>query len=144
MERSQGPVATLFISGEPVAPFTRPVGVPCHVTVPHFVFDVCRVSPIYLDLFVWHHHRLSRGSGAGTSGAAAKVAIVCNRETIAPTNAPTIARIVGLRARIGALVGAIVGAIVSRLQTIATFAAAPLVPAPLPRLKYRSMASHLV
>ncbi len=44
--------------------------------------------------------RLSRGSGAGTSGAAAKVAIACNRETIAPT----IARIVALRATIGATV----------------------------------------
>ena len=74
---------------------------------------------------------LSRGSGAGTSGAAAKVALVCNLETIAPTIAPIVAR----SATILAIVGAIVGAIVSRLQTIATFAAAPLVPAPLPRLK---------
>ncbi len=78
---------------------------------------------------------LSRGSGAGTSGAAAKVAIVCNRETRAPTIAQTIARIVALRTTIGAIV-AIVGAIVSRMQTIATFAAAPLAPAPLPRLKF--------
>ena len=72
----------------------------------------------------------------------AKVAIVCNRETIAPTIAPTIARIVALRttigAIVGAMVGAMVGAIVSRLQTIATFAAAPLVPAPLPGLKHKS------
>ena len=57
-----------------------------------------------------------------------------------PIIAPTIARIVALRATIGAIVGAIVGAmvgaIVSRLQTIATFAAAPLVAAPLPRLTH--------
>ncbi len=33
-----------------------------------------------------------------------------------------------------AIVGPMLGAIVSRLQTIATFAAAPLVPAPLPQL----------
>ncbi len=79
--------------------------------------------------------KLSRGSGAGTSGAAAKVARVCNRGTIAPTSAPIIARIVALRATIGAIVGAVVGAIVSRLQTIAIFAAAPLVPAPFPQLK---------
>ena len=78
---------------------------------------------------------LSRGSGAGTSGAAAKVAIACNRETVAPTIAPTIAPIVARSATILAIVGAIVGALVSRLQTIATFAAAQLVPAPLPRLR---------
>ncbi len=42
---------------------------------------------------------------------------------------PTIARV------IDAIVDAIVGAIASRLQTIATVAAASLVPAPLPRLK---------
>ncbi len=36
---------------------------------------------------------------------------------------------VGQGATILAIVGAIVGAIVSRLQTIATFAAAPLLPA---------------
>ena len=78
---------------------------------------------------------LHRGSGAGTSGAAAKVAIVCNRETIAPTIEATIAPIVARSATILAIVGAVVGAIVSRLQTIATFAAAPLVPAPLPRLR---------
>ena len=56
---------------------------------------------------------LSRGSGAGTNGAAAKVTFACHRETISPTIAPTVARIVALRATIGA----IVGAIVSRLQT---------------------------
>jgi hypothetical protein len=78
---------------------------------------------------------LIRGSGAGTSGAAAKIAIVCDRETIASTIAPTIAPIVARSATIPAIVGAIVVAIVSRLQAIATFAAAPLVPAPLPRLR---------
>jgi hypothetical protein len=54
---------------------------------------------------------------------------------MAPPIAPTIAPIVARSATILAIVGATVGAIASRLQTIATFAAAPCVPAPLARLR---------
>ena len=59
----------------------------------------------------------------------------CWARTVPPGTRACSITIVARSATILAIVGAIVGAIVSRLHTIATFAAAPLVPAPLPRLK---------
>ncbi len=75
----------------------------------------------------------SQASGPGTSEGAARVAIVCNRETIAPTIAPTLHHR-RTKPDDRAIVGAIVG---SLLRNIATVAGAPLVPGPLARLRFR-------